>query len=96
MSDSQKPPWTITPEKVNLVVDRLVETGRPRKIILFGSYVCGETHADSDLDVLVVSDDEVENFVSPQSQSPGYAPSSCLARKRNRLQQNRNLFLQRP
>jgi len=61
MSDSQKPPWTITPEKVNLVVDRLVETGRPRKIILCGSYVRGETHADSDLDVLVVSDDEVEN-----------------------------------
>jgi len=35
-------------------------------------------------------------FVSPQSQSPDYAPSSCLARKRNRLQQNRNLFLHRP
>jgi len=38
----------------------------------------------------------LSGFVSPQSQSPGYAPSSCLARKRNRLQQNRNLFLHRP
>jgi len=38
----------------------------------------------------------LSGFVSPQSQSPGYAPSSCLARKRNHLQQNRNLFLHRP
>lgn len=33
--------------------------GRPRKIILFGSYVRGDTHRDSDLDVLVVTADDI-------------------------------------
>lgn len=51
----------ITPEKVDQAVRRLVEAGRPRKIILFGSYVRGQTHRDSDLDVLVVADDGVPN-----------------------------------
>ena len=59
MSDAQQPPWAITPEKVELAVNRLVEAGRPHKIILFGSYVRGETHRDSDLDVLVVANDFV-------------------------------------
>ena len=61
MSDGQKPSWAITPEKVDLAVNRLVEAGRPCKIILFGSYVRGETHRDSDLDVLVVAGDAVES-----------------------------------
>jgi len=42
-------------------VRRLVETGHPRKVILFGSYVQGQTDRDSDLDVLVVTDDGVAN-----------------------------------
>ena len=59
MSDAAGAPWAITPEKVEQAVRRLVEVGRPRKIILFGSYVRGETHRDSDLDVLVVAEDTV-------------------------------------
>ncbi len=59
LSNAQTPAWAITPEKVDLAVKRLVEAGRPRKIILFGSYVRGETHRDSDLDVLVVADDSL-------------------------------------
>ena len=59
MNEAVKPPWAITPEKVEQAVRRLVEAGRPRQIILFGSYVRGETHRDSDLDVLVVVDDGV-------------------------------------
>ena len=54
-------PWEVTPEKVEAVVRRLREAGRPRKIILFGSYVHGEIHRDSDLDLLIVTDDSVEN-----------------------------------
>jgi predicted nucleotidyltransferase len=54
-------PWAVTPEKVEAVVQRLIAAARPRKIILFGSYVRGERHRDSDLDVLVVTGDEVEN-----------------------------------
>ncbi len=54
-------PWAVTPEKVAAVVQRLITVARPRKIILFGSYVRGEIDRDSDLDVLVVTGDEVEN-----------------------------------
>ena len=61
MNDAVKAPWAITPEKVEQAVRRLVEAGWPRKLILFGSYVRGETHRDGDLDVLVVTEDEVEN-----------------------------------
>ena|SRR5438034_884485 len=62
MSDAmQTAPWAITPQKVEQAVRRLVEAGRPRKVILFGSYVRGETHRDSDLDVLVVTDNAVSN-----------------------------------
>ena len=61
MNDASKPAWAITPEKVALAVQRLVEAGHPRKVILFGSYVQGEAHRDSDLDVLVVTDDSVAN-----------------------------------
>jgi predicted nucleotidyltransferase len=61
LSNAQTPAWAITPEKVDLAVKRLVEAGRPHKIILFGSYVRGETHRDSDLDVLVVADDRVQS-----------------------------------
>jgi len=61
MNDAIQPPWAITPEKVEQAVGRLVAAGRPRKIILFGSCAHGETHRDSDLDVLVVAPDTVEN-----------------------------------
>jgi predicted nucleotidyltransferase len=59
LSNAPTPAWAITPEKVDLAVKRLIEAGRPHKIILFGSYVRGETHRDSDLDVLVVADDTI-------------------------------------
>jgi predicted nucleotidyltransferase len=60
-TDSTKPHWAITPEKVELAVRRLVEVAHPRAIILFGSYVRGNAHPDSDLDLLVVADDGVAN-----------------------------------
>ena len=61
MSTLAEVPWAVTPEKVEAVVQRLIAVARPRKIILFGSYVRGQVHRDSDLDVLVVTDDRVEN-----------------------------------
>ena len=54
-------PWAVTSEKVEAVVQRLIAVGPPRKIILFGSYVRGQVDRDSDLDVLVVTDDHVAN-----------------------------------
>jgi predicted nucleotidyltransferase len=61
MSTLTDVPWAVTPEKVATVVQRLVAVGRPRKIILFGSYVRGQVDRDSDLDVLVVIEDSVTN-----------------------------------
>ena len=59
MSNGTTPSWAVTPEKVEQAVRRLVETGRPRQIILFGSQVSGTPHRDSDLDILVVAEDSV-------------------------------------
>jgi predicted nucleotidyltransferase len=39
------------------IVDRLKEI-KPYKIILFGSYAYGKTRIDSDLDIIVVTNDE--------------------------------------
>lgn len=51
----------ITPDKVNKTVQRIIEIGHPRKIILFGSYVSGAVKPGSDLDVLVIGDDNIED-----------------------------------
>ena len=61
MSTLAAVPWAVTPEKVQAVVQRLIAVARPRKIILFGSYVRGQVSRDSDLDVLVVTEDTVAN-----------------------------------
>lgn len=61
MSVAAEPAWAVTREKVDAVVRRLIEAGRPQKVFLFGSYVRGQTHRDSDLDVLVVAEDSLEN-----------------------------------
>ena len=53
--------WQVTNEKVWQAVERIVEAARPRKVVLFGSYVRGTMHRDSDLDILVVTAEEVEN-----------------------------------
>jgi predicted nucleotidyltransferase len=53
--------WQVTQEKVQAAIEKIVAISQPRKIILFGSYVHGNTHADSDLDVLVVTKRPVEN-----------------------------------
>jgi len=53
--------WEITPAKVESAVQRIIEVGRPRKIILFGSYTRSDAHNCSDVDFLIVTRDEVEN-----------------------------------
>jgi predicted nucleotidyltransferase len=59
-------PWAVTPQKVEAVVRRLIPAARPRKIILFGSYARGQVDRESDLDVLVVVED---NVVNPRAES---------------------------
>ncbi len=53
--------WEINPEKVRTVIQKIIEVGQPRKIILFGSYVRGDMHLNSDLDILIITGDEIEN-----------------------------------
>lgn len=45
---------TVTQEKIDEAVRRLVEVARPTRIILFGSAARGELHEQSDLDLMVV------------------------------------------
>jgi uncharacterized protein len=66
MSAIPEPPWLVKPEKVQAVVRRLIAVARPKKIILFGSYARRELTPHSDLDVLVVTRDDVE---SPRRES---------------------------
>ena len=66
MSALPEPPWLVKPEKVEAVVRRLIEVARPKKIILFGSYALGKLTRHSDLDVLVVTRDDVG---SPRGES---------------------------
>jgi len=54
-------PWEITDGKIREIIERIVDICEPRKIILFGSYVRGGMHINSDLDILVVTGEEVEN-----------------------------------
>lgn len=53
--------WEVTPQKVQMVIEKIVEVGQPRKLILFGSYVHGDMHLSSDLDILVVAGNDIKN-----------------------------------
>jgi predicted nucleotidyltransferase len=53
--------WAITPEKIDAAVRHIVHVAQPRKVILFGSVVAGKPDINSDLDILVVTRDEVES-----------------------------------
>ena len=49
----------ITQEQINKVVKTIIEDYKPIKIILFGSYAYGHPTKDSDLDLLIIKDDDV-------------------------------------
>jgi uncharacterized protein len=55
-------------ELVADIVQRIVETAQPDKIILFGSRARGDARADSDFDVLVIK----------ESDEPGYRRDAPL------------------
>jgi predicted nucleotidyltransferase len=61
MSASKTRGWEVTPEKVEAAVRKIIEVGRPLKLILFGSYVKGDTDINSDLDVLLVARNDIED-----------------------------------
>lgn len=53
--------WAVTQDKVDTVVERIVQLISPRCVIVFGSAARGELHQDSDLDLLIVTNHEVVN-----------------------------------
>jgi len=52
--------WMVTAQKVEAAIKGIIEVARPRRLILFGSYVRGEITANSDLDILVVPESELQ------------------------------------
>lgn len=54
-------PWTVTAEKIEAAIQRIVSFRSPKRLILFGSAVRGDIHIHSDLDILVVTAEEIEN-----------------------------------
>ena len=64
-SIQQNRSWEVNPEKVDTAVQRIIEHSSPLKLILFGSYVRGEMKINSDLDVLVITADEITDGYIP-------------------------------
>lgn len=50
------------------IVDRIKTTGNPLKLVLFGSQARGDTHAESDLDLLIVEESDLPRY----KRSPRY------------------------
>lgn len=50
----------VTPEAIALIRDRIVRGFHPERIILFGSMARGDTHWDSDVDLLIVMPDGID------------------------------------
>ncbi|MGR3311123.1 MAG: nucleotidyltransferase domain-containing protein [Candidatus Brocadiales bacterium] len=49
----------LTHEQINQIVKAIVTGYEPQKIILFGSYAHGKPTKDSDIDLLVIKDDNL-------------------------------------
>ena len=49
----------ISKSKIQEAVKRLVNTYQPLSIYLFGSYAWGKPHAESDLDFLIILNDDI-------------------------------------
>ena len=54
MPSTYEYPWEVTLDKVEAAVRKIIEASRPAKVILFGSFVRGETTVNSsDIGILV-------------------------------------------
>jgi predicted nucleotidyltransferase len=51
----------ITPELIKYIIEKIVREIQPEKIVLFGSYARGDYKYSSDLDLLIVKDDDKES-----------------------------------
>ncbi len=53
------PSWAVTPQKIDAAVQRIVQASQPSQVIMFGSAVNSATRPPRDLDLLVVTKDEL-------------------------------------
>ncbi|MFN0050221.1 MAG: nucleotidyltransferase domain-containing protein [Cytophagales bacterium] len=51
----------ITNDQIQTVVNKIVESYNPERIVLFGSYANGNPNENSDLDLLIVKDSDLSN-----------------------------------
>lgn len=49
----------ITEDKIEEIKEKIVKTISPKKIILFGSYAAGEAKEESDIDLVVIWDSDL-------------------------------------
>ena len=56
---------TVTPELLDEVVQRILDVGSPRRIVLFGSRARGDARRNSDLDLLIIEDSELPRYRRP-------------------------------
>jgi predicted nucleotidyltransferase len=54
-------PWQVTPQKVQAAIQKIIAVSQPRQIIIFGSYVRAELNKNSDLDLLIITADNLQN-----------------------------------
>ena len=55
----------VTPELLDDVVQRILDVGSPRRIVLFGSRARGDARRNSDLDLLIIEDSELPRYRRP-------------------------------
>jgi len=52
----------VTPELLQEIVRRMLSTGQPERIVLFGSRARGDASSNSDLDLLVVEESSLPRY----------------------------------